>query len=467
MSLSERKKKLQRKILTKPAIAGKIHHLNPMRIIVFGFAAIILLGTLLLCLPISTRDGNGAPFNIAIFTATSATCVTGLVIKDTYTYWTTFGQTVILLLIQIGGLGFMSVATLISIIVGRTISLRERLLLVQSYNVNDISGIVRLTKHIIFGTFIIEGAGALILSTRFIGDFGWKQGLFKSIFHSVSAFCNAGFDLMGQVDPFTSLISYQRDPIIILTISALIVMGGIGFFVWEEVLSIRSFKKLSAYSKLVLVVTAVLILGGAALFLILEHGNPKTMGGLDWGGKLLASLFQSITPRTAGFNSIDQASLLGESKGLTMLLMFIGGASGSTAGGVKVGTAGIILFAVISYLRGKSSVTIGKRSVQASTIISALAITVVVLFAQILGAYIIYAVSDVPFTWAMFEATSANATVGLSMGITPTLNFISQAVLISLMFFGRVGLITISLALHLNQGKSESIKYPQSKMIVG
>lgn len=438
-----------------------------MRVIVFGFAAVILLGALFLCLPISTRDGSGAPFNVALFTATSATCVTGLILKDTYTYYTTFGQVIIMLLIQIGGLGFMSVATLISIIVGRTISLRERLLLVQSYNVNDISGIVRLTKHIIFGTLMVEGVGALILSTRFIGDFGWKQGIFKSIFHSVSAFCNAGFDLMGQITPFTSMIPYQNDPVVILTIAALIVIGGIGFYVWEEILSVKSFKKLSAYSKLIIVMTSFLILVGAAMFLLLEHGNPKTMGELDWGGKVLSSLFQSITPRTAGFNSIDQASMLGESKGLTILLMFIGGASGSTAGGIKVGTAGIILFAVISYLRGKSSVVVGKRSIPANTVIDALTITVVALFAQILGAYIIYAVSSVPFASAMFEATSANATVGLTLGITPGLNLLSQAVLISLMFFGRVGLITISLALIMNQGKSESVRYPESKMMVG
>ncbi len=458
---------MQRKTIIKPTLAGKLNRLNPMRVIVFGFAAVILIGTLLLSLPISTRDGNGAPFNVAIFTATSATCVTGLVLKDTYTYWSTFGQTIILLMIQIGGLGFMSVATLISIIVGRTISLRERLLLVQSYNVNDISGIVRLAKHIIFGTFIIEGIGALILSTRFIGDFGWKEGLFKSVFHSISAFCNAGFDLMGQVSPFTSMVPYQNDPLIILSMSALIIIGGIGFYVWEEIIKVRSFKKLSTYSKLIIIMTAFLILGGASLFLLLEHGNPKTMGELDWGGKILSSLFQSITPRTAGFNSIDQVSMLGESKGLTMMLMFIGGASGSTAGGVKVGTAGIIIFAVISYLRGKSSVVIGKRTIQASAVISALTITVVALSAQILGASIIYALNNVPFTWAMFEATSANATVGLSMGITPSLSLISQAVLISLMFFGRVGLITISLALLLNQGKRESIRYPESKMIIG
>ncbi|MEA4934696.1 MAG: potassium transporter TrkG, partial [Lawsonibacter sp.] len=316
-------------------------NLNPTRLIALGFGAIILLGTLLLYLPISSRTGEMTPWIICLFTATSATCVTGLAQVDTFLYWSSFGQGVILVLLQLGGLGFVSLITLASLALRRRIGLSQRLVMASAFNLNSTSGVVRVVRHALMGTFLLEGVGAIILSTRFIPLFGWRRGLWFSVFHSVSAFCNGGFDLMGgYTGPFSSLAGFQNDPVVLVTIMTLIVVGGIGFFVWEDWLQSRSWKTLSLYSKLVLTVTGGLILFGCLFFLWVEWRNPATLGPMTAAEKVLNALFQSVTLRTAGFATLNQGALSDSSAALSVLFMLVGGSSGSTAGGIKTATAG-------------------------------------------------------------------------------------------------------------------------------
>ncbi|MEG2939605.1 MAG: potassium transporter TrkG, partial [Oscillospiraceae bacterium] len=323
-------------------------------------------------LPIATREGLHTDWLTALFTATSATCVTGLVVVDTYSHWTAFGQAVVLLLIQCGGLGFMTLAATFSFLVRRTITLRERLIMTQSLNINDISGIVRLTRHVLVGTIFCELSGAIILSIRFSGEFGWIGGIIKGIFHSVSAFCNAGFDLMGENVPFSNLTGYVSDPIVNITIMSLIIVGGLGFFVWEDIYRKRRFRDLSLHTKLVLTITASLLIGGSILVFAFEYTNPGTLGELPMHGKVLASMFQSTTTRTAGFNTIDQGALTLPSKILSMILMFIGGSSGSTAGGIKTVTFGVLMLTAFAVMRGKNDVTAFSRRIATRAILNAL-----------------------------------------------------------------------------------------------
>ena len=348
-------------------------NLSPTRVLIFGFLALILFGTLLLMLPISTRDGQETDLLTALFTATSASCVTGLVVVDTYTHWTPFGQSVVLFLIQCGGLGFMSLAAIFSFLLRRTITLRERLIMTQSMNINDLSGVVRLTRHVLVGTFFCEFFGAVILAIRFSGEFGWRGGIVKGIFHSVSAFCNAGFDLMGENEAFSNLTAYVSDPIVNITIMALIIVGGLGFFVWEDIYHKRRFREFTLHTKLVLTITAVLLIGGSCMFLAFEYNNPGTLRDLPVQGKVFGAMFQATTTRTAGFNTIDQAAMTLPSKMLSMLLMFIGGSSGSTAGGIKTVTFGLLVLTAISVMRGKNEVTAFQRKINMRAILNALA----------------------------------------------------------------------------------------------
>lgn len=441
---------------------------NPTQAIVFGFLAVILTGALLLSLPVSSRTHQWTPFIDALFTASSATCVTGLVVYDTYQYFSGFGQTVILLLIQIGGLGFMTMATLISLLLRRPISMRERVLQVQSLNLNDMTGIIRMTKHILAGTFIFEGTGALILTLRFFPDFGFPKCFEKGIFHAVSAFCNAGFDILGEKEKFVSLTGYVSDVTVNIVIASLIVIGGLGFLVWEEIYTFRDIKKLSVYSKLVLTVTAILIAGGAVLLFIFEYGNPQTLGALSTKGKILAAFFQSVTPRTAGFNSINIAEMTDPSKALTIILMFIGGSSGSTAGGIKTATFALIVFAVITTARGRKEVVIKDRTVSNENTMRAITLAAIGLAMITTGAFIISAQGNFTFEQAFFECTSAFGTVGLTLGITPFLSVISKMVLILLMYFGRVGILTITFAIFVKMQNSDlNIKHPECRMIIG
>jgi trk system potassium uptake protein len=422
----------------------------------------------LLNLPTSSKDGHSIGFINALFTATSAVCVTGLVVVDTYTHWTVFGQVTILLLIQVGGLGFMTLATLFSLVIGRRISFKERLLIAESLNQNSPQGMVKLIKDILLGTLIFEGLGAIILSIRFIGEFGVKDGIYRGIFHSISAFCNAGFDLMGNYGQFSGLTTYVEDPVVNLTIMALIIIGGLGFAVWEDVYKTRNFSELRLHTKLVLVVTAILLIFGFVFFLAMEYSNAKTLQPLSFKGKILASMFQSVTPRTAGYNTLSLPDLTNASKLMTIVLMFIGGSPGSTAGGIKTATAGVLLFSVISVLRGCKDVNIFKKRLEIDVILRSLAVFVLSIIVIISTTVVLSISENATLTEYLFESTSAFGTVGLTLGITPLLSSVGKAALIITMFLGRVGVLTMIMAITVRMQKSEvRLKYPEAKVMVG
>ena len=438
-----------------------------MQMIVLTFLLIILLGGLLLSLPISSRSGQWTSYLSSVFTATSATCVTGLTLFDTYTYWTGFGQAVILVLIQVGGLGFMTIASLFFLLANRRIGLRQRVLMAQSLGIDQLSGIVKLVHHVLVRTAIVEGVGALILTIRFSLLVPFDRALWWGVFHSVSAFCNAGFDVVGAVDVGGSLIPFVGDWVVNFTIIALITVGGLGFFVWEDVLSKRSFRKTTVYTKMVLIISATLALGGGAVIALLEWNNPATLGNLPAAEKCLAALFQSVTSRTAGFYSIPQGTLRDATKTITDVLMFIGGSSGSTAGGVKTVTMGVLVLAVIAAARGRSRVTVFRRTISAQQVSDAVAVTSMVFGLALLAALVLSATNGLPMIDCLFETISAIATVGLSTGITPLLNEISQILLIILMYFGRVGVMTVSLGFLLSNAAEERYKYADTKVMIG
>lgn len=439
--------------------------LNPAQILVLGFAVVILLGGMLLNLPFSSVDGISVGFVNAIFTATSAVCVTGLAVVDTGTHWTLFGKIVILVLIQIGGLGFMTMATAISFVMGRKISLKSRLVMQEAFNQSTVSGIVRLTQYVLGFTLLIEGVAALLLMTRFIPMYGWKTGIFFGIFHSVSAFCNAGFDLVGN---FRSLMPFVTDPVINITIMALIIIGGLGFGVVTEVVNVRKFKKLSLHSKVVISMTIALILAGFVLILLFEYNNPDTFGGLSWPQKILAAFFQSVTPRTAGFNTVDMAKYSISAQLFTIILMFIGGSPGSTAGGIKTTTFGLIIAQVVSVIIGKEETEIFKKRIPAEAINKALALFSVAMFI-VLSVTMILSITETghSFMDLIFETTSAFATVGLSLGVTPTLSIPGKLIIALTMFAGRLGPLTLIMALASRQAKKSKIRYPEGKILVG
>ena len=439
-------------------------------VIAVGFLLIILIGTLLLTLPISSRDRSFTPLPDAAFTAVSATCVTGLVTVDTATHWSMFGQIVILIMIQVGGLGFMSIAILMSLLIKRSVTPRERMLLAMSYNLDSYDNTGELIKRIGIGTLCIEGAGALILSTRFIPLFGVGDGIFKSIFHAVSAFCNAGFDLMGGYSGhFSSLTAFVDDPIVNVTIMLLIIIGGIGFIVWNDIANaITKRKRLSVYSRFVLIVTSILLLGGTLFFALLEWNNPETLGDLPAGSKLLAAAFQSVTLRTAGFNTISQAGMTPSSQLLSMLLMFIGGASGSTAGGVKVATIGVLIYSVWCNAIGQKETVLFHRKITGDHFIRAVSVIVVQLTLVLVGVVSVSAVSGFAIMSAAYEVVSATGTVGIPLGITTGLDIPSRFIIMALMYLGRVGTLTVTYAVMLNMRDSRSIiSYPDANMLIG
>ena len=374
--------------------------LSHIQIIALGYFCIILVGAFLLMLPVATRTGSSAPFGTALFTSVSASCVTGLVLENTVTYWSIFGQVVILTLIQLGGLGYMTIATVFYRLIIRKHGLREKVIMAESINttrMNDFSGLI---KKIFWGTLIIEGIGAVLLSIRFIPIFGLLKGIYYSIFHSISAFCNAGFDLLGNPTPFNSLVSFNNDPLIIIVISLLIILGGLGFLVWDDLTVKRfRFKKLNLHSKIVLCTTAFLLIIGTCLFYLFEHN--KSLGDMSTGTKLLNSFFSSVTPRTAGFNSIDIASLSESSKLLTVILMFIGGNSGSTAGGIKTTSLFVMSAFVFSSIRGKSSITAFNKSIKNEFLNKALLITFINLSLALSGAFIICATEPISLSSAL------------------------------------------------------------------
>jgi len=442
--------------------------LNATRIVAASFAVIILLGTLLLSLPAASRSGESAGFFTALFTATSATCVTGLTLVDTGIQWSLFGQAVILVMIQLGGLGFMTVVTLVSLALHRKISLSERLVMASTLNMRGMDGVVRVVRHALIGTFAIEGAGAVVLSARFIPDFGLARGLWCGIFHAVSGFCNAGFDILGGAfEPFCSIAPYRDDPVVLGTLMALVIVGGLGFFVWEDLLINRKWKKLSLYSRMVLALTGVLLLAGTAFFLWAERKNPATLGAMPAGERLLNAAFQSVSLRTAGFSAMDQGALCESSKVFSCILMLIGGSSGSTAGGLKTVTVGVLLLALWSGLAGREQVTIRGRAVPDRRVLDAMNLTLVAGVLFLTCSMALSVGEGAPYADCAFEVASAMGTVGLSANLTPGLSAFSQSLLIVLMYLGRVGILSFSIAFLIRRDGRSKIRYPEVDLMIG
>lgn len=445
----------------------KNEHVTPAQVIILGFLLLILTGTGLLMLPISSRSPGGAPFLDALFTAASATCVTGLVLHDTVTYWSEFGQAVILLLIQTGGMGVVTTAVAVSLFTGKRIGLRQRCLMQEAIAAPQVGGIIRMTGFILKATFLMEAAGTLFLALRFCPEMGLFQGLWFSLFHSVSAFCNAGFDLMGAAGPFSSLTNYVGDPLVCGTIVGLIVAGGIGFFTWEDLCRHRW--HLHAYrlqSKLILTITAALILLPALALYLFEFSQPR-WETLTFSERLLASLFQSVTPRTAGFNTVDLTRLAGSSQMLLILLMLVGGSPGSTAGGFKTTTLATFLLSVRAVFQKRENIQCFGRRLPPATLRSAVSICTLYAALFLTAGVLIAAWDGVPLSCALFETASAIGTVGLSLGITPELSGLSRLVLILLMYFGRVGGLTMMYALLSTSHVPAPAQLPMEKIAVG
>ena len=443
----------------------KKRQLSHIQFIALGFFIIIAIGTFLLTLPFSTRDGEGASFVSALFTAVSSSCVTGLILHDTATYWSLFGQIVIISLIQLGGLGFMTVTLFAVQLFKKQTGLRERALLAESINTESLGGMRRLVRIIITGTLIFELSGALLFSIRFIPKFGILKGIYFSVFHAVSAFCNAGFDLMGGYSgEYSSFTAFSNDILINVTIMLLIIIGGIGFLVWEDILTHRlHFKLYRLHTKIVLITSAILIFVGALLLWLFEiNGICKDMPVKE---QILTSLFGSVTARTAGFNTTDTAALTDSSKFLTSLLMFIGGSSGSTAGGIKTTSVAVILIYLFSFVRGKEPNCFGRKLVDIS-LKKAITVISINLLLALIGTFIICSTNNIPLTDSLFEACSAMGTVGMTTGITRDLNTVSVLFTAFLMYCGRVGSITFALAL-LEKRTVPPVSYPTESITIG
>jgi len=441
--------------------------MQPMQIIAIMFAAIILLGALLLTLPAASRSGESCGFLPALFTATSSTCVTGLILFDTWTQWSGFGQIVIISLIEIGGLGFMSAASLVVFLLRKKVGLKQRMVMAQALSVSDMDGVVRLQKWVLIGSIGIQLAGALILFLRFLPTYGVENAAKWGIFHAISGFCNAGFDIVGCIQPGASMMVFNDDPVVFTTLMALVLLGGLGFFVWEEVVSLHSWKKFSVYTKLVLLASFVLLFGGAAVLCLLEWNNPGTLGPMPVWQKILNGFFQSVTVRTAGFAGVDQAALTDGGKAVSMVLMLIGGASGSTAGGMKVVTALVLALFIWARARGRNTVCVFKRTVPSGQVMDAMTIAAIMLGLAVFGGIFITATSPVSFTDAMYEAVSALATVGLTAGATPNLSIPAQLLIIVYMYFGRVGVLTLSLGFLMGNKADDRFHYANTNLLIG
>ena len=426
---------------------------------------LVIIGAFLLTLPISAKDRQWSSFLDCLVTSTSATCVTGLVAFDTWTKWSLFGQLLILGMIQIGGLGFITIGVMFSMFFRRRIGLAERSLMKESINAMELGGVIRLTKKILIGTAIFEGSGAVLLSIRFVQDFGWLRGIYYGIFHSVSAFCNAGFDLMGINEEYSSFTAYWNDPLVIIVLSLLIIIGSLGFVVWDDI-STKGihFRKYSLHTKMVISVNVILIAGGTALMFLVEKDG--TLAGMNFSEGLLASFFGAVTPRTAGFNSIDTAALTPAAQFLTILLMFIGGSPGSTAGGIKTTTIAVMVIYLISNLRGSSGCNVFKRRIGDDVIKKACMVFFMNLFLSMIAIVVILASNRLNFMDTVFEVISAISTVGMTTGITRSLNVVGRIVIILLMYMGRVGSVTFALTL-IRRPSAQKIQYPQEKIPVG
>jgi trk system potassium uptake protein TrkH len=449
----------------------RVHHgIKPINVLPVGFVFIILTGALLLTLPIASKDGSSLSFLSALFTATSASCVTGLVVVDTGTYFTLFGQIVILILIQLGGLGIMTISMILFSMTGRKISLHDRLSMAEGLGESRLQGIVRLARGALIVTAVIELAGAVLLMFQFIPDYGVVRGIWYSIFHSVSAFCNAGFDLLGG---YRSMTLYQYNPYVLFIIMGLIVAGGLGFGVILNVRSTRDFRRLRLHSKIVLVGTLFMIVAGTLLFLWIEYENPKTIGNMPLFDKVINSMFQSITLRTAGFNSIDQLAMHDASKGVSILVMLVGGGPAGTAGGLKVTTVFTLLLAARAYIRGQFDTVIFGRTIPLESVRRALTITLLGgIFLLGMATMLSFSEQDMPagslgILNQLFEATSAFCTVGVSTGVSAAGSSVTRILLILLMYAGRVGLVTVAMSLVEGTTKEVVLHYPQEEILIG
>ncbi len=440
-----------------------LKRLSSFQLILLGFAAVILTGTLLLMLPISTASGDSASFSDALFTAISAVCVTGLITQDTATYWSQFGQTLILVLIQIGGLGVVTAASAIAFISKRKINLRQRSTMQEAVSAQQVGGVVKFTSFIFKATFLIELIGAILLMPVFCRDLGFLKGLWYSVFHSISAFCNAGFDLMGFKTQFSSLTSYAFDPMLNIVIMFLIISGGLGFATWEDIRTHRHhLKKYRAQSKVILVTTGILLLVPMLYFYFCEFSNWE----MSFPKKLLASAFQAVSPRTAGFNTVSFGDMYQGSLCVIIILMLVGGSSGSTAGGMKTNTLAVLVSAAFSVFKRREDIHFFGRRVEWDTLHKAAAILMLYLSLFLTSGIAISLIEDLPLIDCMFETASAVATVGLTTGITPQLGIASKIILMLLMFFGRVGGLTFVYAAYMNPKKNFS-KLPLDKISVG
>ncbi|MDR3288424.1 MAG: Trk family potassium uptake protein [Peptococcaceae bacterium] len=446
----------------------KLFRLNPVRIIILGFMLLILAGGILLALPVSSNSGQAVGFIDALYTSVCAVCVSGLVVVDTHTQWTLFGKIVLLILIQIGALGIMSLVTLFSMITRKQMGLRGRLMIQESTRDFSMKGIVNTFKIILGVTLGVEMIGACMLASRFIPLYGVWDGIGMSVFHAVSAFCNAGFDLFGTADaPFASLTPFQNQPFILLTVALLSLIGGLGFIVWMDLAGKRRLSKLNLHSKLVLITSGVLLAVGFLLFLLFEHDNPGTMGEMSWPLKLVHAFFQSAAPRSSGFNALATSELRDTSSFFLLLLMFIGGAPGSTAGGVKVTTLAVILLTMVSFVTGRDEVQVFDRRIGLRFIIRSITIFAVSFLVVIAGTLILLFNAEGSFLQVVFEVTSAFGTTGLSTGITPGLNTVSKCVLMVIMLIGRIGPFTAVLAFTSRYRKNNIYKYPEGDITVG
>lgn len=439
---------------------------SPIRVIVFGYLCIILLGTALLCTPFASRAHVWTPIVDSLFTATSATCVTGLVIYDTFTYWSLFGQLIILIMIQIGGIGFMTLAISALTFTKRKIGLRDRYTLQESFNAPQVGGIVRMTRFILLGTAIFEITGAVALSFRFCPQFGFLKGVYFSVFHSVSAFCNAGFDLMGESGDFSSLTAYAGDWLVNTVICILIIIGGLGFFVWSDISENKwHFRRYKLHTKVVLVTTVGLILIPFLLFLLFER-NTEALTANGKGTYALSLLFQTITPRTAGFNTIQMDMLSDASVILVIFLMLIGGSPSSTAGGLKTTTFAMLIAGIFTVFRQRKHVECFHRRLSSESLIQILCVSTLFIMLFFTSGTLICSLDNLSIKDALFEVASALGTVGLSLGITAQLSTASHIVLACLMFFGRVGGLTLLIAFHGRQSITPS-KYPVERITIG
>ena len=436
-------------------------YMNSFRTILLGFFALILCGASLLCLPAASADGQGVPFLNALFTSTSAACVTGLVVYDTATQWSMFGRIVILVLIQIGGLGVVTAFIATMLLTGKRIGLMQRIAMQDAVSAPQLGGIVRFTSFFLKATVVIEAAGTVLLAPVFIRDFGFVKGMGHALFHSVSAFCNAGFDLMGVRAPFSSLTGYASDIWITSVISLLIIIGGAGFFTWGDLLENRfRFKGLRLQTKLILTTTAVLLTVPFIYFFVLEFAE------MPLKERVLLSAFQTVTPRTAGFNTADYGAMTEGSLLVTVILMMIGGAPGSTAGGIKITTIAVIFLSARTYMKGREHTNAFRRRIETDAIHNAYTLFVLYLMLLVAGTIALSEAEDLPIMPAMFECASALGTVGLTTGITPGLTIFSKIILIFFMYFGRVGGLTLTYAM-VSLTRKENSRLPAEKLTVG